>query len=152
MRLVYFEDFEDTQTGWSRNTTTPCGGTNKILGGFGEVARFTVSKDFAVPTPHTEVMVRLIFFALDSWDDERAFADVGESGSGLRRRCWRANPLLAHAFNDICGHSGYADQTYAVECRAPHTGGNVTIWIGSDLDESPITESWGVDNLEIWIR
>jgi hypothetical protein len=146
--LVYRDDFQSGYAGWSGTTTTQACGTATILGGYGALAGGTVSKTFSQSgITHSKVLVRLDYYAIDSWDGEMAYVEVGGW------RCWERWPNMGQGGNNICGNSsGHRDAVYLAECAVPHTASTITVVVGSSLNQDPTDESFGIDDVEIWVR
>nr|VFK33088.1 MAG: hypothetical protein BECKMB1821G_GA0114241_11373 [Candidatus Kentron sp. MB] len=143
-RLVLKDDFETSAAGWSMTTRTSFNGT-KILGGYGVTAGTSFYKDFNLSgIPHKEVMVRLVYHAIDSWDFELAYAGVGNS-------VWSMVHRVFFGGTNVGGNS-YSDHFSNVELKTPHTGNTIRVYAGSRLNEGATNESFGIDNVEIWVR
>nr|VFK11846.1 MAG: MAM domain-containing protein, meprin/A5/mu [Candidatus Kentron sp. LPFa] len=143
-RLVLKDDFETSAIGWSMTTRTTFNGT-KILGGYGVSAGISFHKDFDLSgIPHKEVMVRLVYWAIDSWDYELGYAGAGNSvWSMTYAYTWEGGNL---------GRGGWGDHFSNVELKTPHTGNSIRVFAGSKLDSAATDESFGIDNVEIWVR
>lgn len=164
-RLVYRDDFENAVEGWYRRpiqsaidtpfeTTTEIGtghGTTQILGGVDQLLDDEVFKSFDLTSiPHSEVLVRLDYYALDSWDSEWAYAWASNGGAWNVHIKWD-DPGRRTQFTGTGGV--HNDAVYAVELRGPHSANEIIVGAGSTLDETaPGNESFGIDNVEIWVR
>jgi hypothetical protein len=155
--LVHSENFETGASGWDINTTTNCGGRN-ILGGFGVTSTTPLNKSFDLSAyPHTHVMVKFNYYSLDSWDNEAGIAKI----DGLT--AWTSNELfysdLDRAIINNCGSGGSStsaslgkDLVLSGEARIDHKSNGLTLTFGSSLNEASTNESFGIDNLEIWVK
>ena len=91
----------------------------------------------------------LDYYAIDSWDNEWAYVYLGESS----RKVW--NRTISHTNPggaNSCG-AGWADAVYHVELSGTDTGGAWTyVTVGAGLNSAANDESFGIDNVEIWVR
>jgi hypothetical protein len=146
-RLVYRDDFESAATGWSNTTRTTCG-PSTILGGYNVLSTTTVSRSFDLTgIPHTDVMVVATFYFLDTWDSEWGYMRLDGYPVWSRQHV-HSNP----ANGNFCGQAGNYDQSATIIGSIQHTGNSLTVLFGSNLDSVPTDESYGVDNVEIWVR
>ena len=146
--LVHSQDFESTVTGWSSDRTTTCG-SHKILGGFGTAGRgVSLSKSFDLSSvPHSHVRVKFNYYSLDTWDNEYGIASI-DGTNVWSARAHLSDPIRQH----ICGNATYKDEVKSGEGLIEHSGGSLTLTFGSTLNEGLANESFGIDNLEIWIK
>ncbi len=146
--LVAEENFPNTTaTGWSTTTTSICVTGHRILGGYNVLGNgINVSKTFSSLPTHTKVMVRFNYYSLDSWDNESAW--VAFDGQIV----WRATlDQLDDERTALCGGS-QNDVITSGEAIFDHSASSVTVQFGSSLNEATTNESFGVDNVEIWVR
>jgi hypothetical protein len=128
-------------------TRTNCGGAN-ILGGYNVTAGTSFYKSFDLSSfPHTEIRVELDYYVIDSWDGERATVHV--TGSNVDKMWY--NDFGPHGVQNTCG-AGWSDAVYHVEMTGTHTGNTATVTALSNLNSLPNDESFGIDNVEIWVR
>jgi hypothetical protein len=155
--LVHSENFENQVNGWNLNITSNCGG-KKILGGFGVASSSTLSKIFDLTNyPHTHVMVKFNYYSLDSWDNEVGIAKIDGLTAWSTTELFYSNQDRSIIPN--CGTGGNStnatlgkDLVFSGEARLDHTSNSLNISFGSTLNESSINESFGIDNLEIWVK
>ncbi len=120
------------------------------MGGSSVISGGEVSKDFDLTgIPHTDVKVVLDYYAIDSWDSEWAY--VSASGSNVNKVWNRHIDDEDPGRLDTCGYS-WADGVYHIELTGTHTGDTVTVTAGSTLDQAASDESFGIDNVEIWVK
>jgi len=148
--LLFEDDFESTpDTGWSLSGTTTCsgwGGTT-LLGGHGVIAGGDLDIDLDLyGVPHSEAWVDLVYAHLDSWDYETAYVDLDGS------QVWSDNPGWWWVFDYECGNWSWPDQQSHVSEIATHTADTVNLLAGSTLDESSTNESFGLDDVSLWVR
>ena len=154
-RLVY-EQFEsnDDARGWSGVTqVSSCGIYGQILGGYNVLGQTTeISKSYAVDAvSHEHARVELDFIKIDSWDSEEATVEV-ESASGPKVIF---NQTLGGPGGEICGNPsspGWTEQIYPIEAEFAHTADSLEISARADLSSAASDESWGLDNLAIFVR
>ena len=120
--------------------------------------------------PHTMVKVVFTYHFLDSWDNESAFAafafqensysgSPGQNDGKLHVAWYNQSPV---SFNEFafssdpgyfkCDPTPYTDAAVQGEMSAFHSGDKFWLIIGSSLDESACNESYGISNVEIWVR
>lgn len=144
---VLLEDFETSDgSAWSASSTSACGALGMMLGGFGNFAGVDVERPvdlFAITHEQARLLARYV--KIDSWDNETAYALIDALpvwqmifgvGSGPANHCGTDPPE--------------AEQPIDVIIR--HAESTMTLGFGSTLDEPPNNESWGVDDIEIWLR
>lgn len=149
-KLVYRDDFESSASGWSMTTRTACNSAN-MLGGYNTTAGTSFNKSFDLSSfPHTDVKVELDYYAIDSWDGEIAYVYL--SGSNVNK-IWKLNISGGDSGRiNVCGNASYSDGVYHAELSGTHTANTVTVYAGSTLDQAANDESFGIDNVEIWVR
>lgn len=146
-RLAIREDFESVVTGWTNNTRTTVLGQN-ILGGYNTSSTATNQKTFDLTgVPHTTVKIKFSYYAIDSWDTEIAYVRIPGTGGA-----WQRTTIYNEISRENIVGAGFADGIYYGEIEVPHTGNNLTIFVGSTLNQTPDDESYGIDNIEIWAR
>ena len=148
-RLVAREDYETEVTGWTNNTRTAALGQN-ILGGFNVLGRGTTNqKTFDLTgIPHTTVRITFTYYSIDSWDNESGYVRINGTAGGWYRR-FNLNDITRE---NITGDTSFLDGIVHGVIEVPHTTNSLTITIGSNLNEASDNESFGIDNLEIWVR
>ncbi len=148
-KLVYSEDFESAVTGWDVTTTTNCAG-HQILGGYnigGKNQSFTKTYDLT-GIPHSHVRVKFNYYEIDTWDtNETALAKI----NGTTVWTQVANGPWREA---LCGSSavGAEDLILTGEGLLDHSSNSLTVNFGSTLNEAKTNESFGIDNIEIWVK
>ena len=152
--LVYSEDFETTPSGWNDNTRTSCGGHN-ILGGFNlDGVGASLYKTFDLSAySHTHVLVSFNYYSLDTWDNEAAIVYI----DGLS--VWVETPINVSDAGRValssCGSGGSSasiDRVLSGEAYIDHTADTVQVSFTSSLDQAAHDESFGVDNVEVWVK
>ena len=151
--LMFADDFESTpDAGWSTSATYACGAWSTLLGGYGNTAGTEI--DIIVDlyaVPHTEAWVELEYIALDSWDGELAY--VSADGTTLFSQS-QDNHSTAYA--EVCGWNrsfeGSYDSTWTIDDTLSHTDDDLELIAGSTLNQDPYDESFGVDDVMVWVR
>ncbi len=150
-RLVYRDDFQSAATGWSM-TTRSSAAASTILGGYNVTSNTSFYRDFDLTgIAHTEVLVKLTYYAIDSWDGERAYVNVS-NGTAIVPAVWYMSIVNSDPgrVNTVGGE--WPDGTYHVQLQTSHTGNSLRVTAGSTLDQGATDESFGIDNVEIWVR
>jgi len=150
--VVLKDDFSTASTTLFPGGVTGCGGLGSILGGtpvLGEGA--TIAGTIPIATPHREMRVKFKFVVIDSWDGEEASLQANG------QKVWSHSCQGAPSFNcnqdyPQCGNAPIRDGVVPVEVVFPHTASQVDLLWSTALDQPPIDESWGLDDLEIAVR
>ncbi len=146
-RLAIREDYETAVTGWTNNTRTTVLGQN-ILGGLNVLSTTPIQKTFNLTgVTHTTVKIKFSYYSVDSWDSEIAYVKVAGTGAG-----WQRVIINNEIMRDNIVGGAWNDGIYYGEIEVPHTANTLTLIIGSTLDQAPNDESFGIDNVEIWVR
>jgi hypothetical protein len=146
--LVHSENFQTTPSGWNLNATSDCGG-RKILGGYNISGKaVNLSKRFSLLAyPHTHVKIRANYYFIDSWNNE--FASLKADNLKI----WeQSNNYLSGPSENICGAPTLSDRIITLESSIDHNSNNLDLLFTTDLDEVLTNESFGIDNLEIWVK
>ena len=149
--LVFFDDFEAApDAGWSLASTYLCGAWTTLLGGYNNLAGGTVSNLVSLAgVAHTEVRLELSYAKLDSWDGETGWVDLGG------QQIWSA-ALFYWEGAEVCGWNrgwnGSWDDLHAITGTIAHSEATVEVVAGSSLDQGADDESFGIDDVAIWVR
>ena len=146
--LIAKEDFEKSTSGWSfRNTITSCGSYGRILGGYNTFAGVENKKTFNTTIPHTQIKVSFDFIKIDSWDGESAYAKIDD------KEIFRQS-FNAYEGSQICGRmiSGWNEKKVHIEKTINSNLNFIKFTVGSTLNQPAYDESWGIDNLKIFVR
>ena len=149
--------FDDTFTpaadsGWSTTTTTSCGTWGDILGGYSVIAGGSMDIDVSsYAITHSEAWVILNYIALDSWDGETAYVQVDSTTE------WsQSQNNHTSVYGEVCGwnrgYYGSYDSRHAVEVQPAHSASSINVLGGSTLDQDASDESFGLDDVYVWIR
>ena len=70
-------------------------------------------------------------------------------------KVWSKNLIYSQG-SEVCGwnrgYEGSYDDRHQVTGSAPHTGASILFAAGSALNQDPYDESFGIDNVFLWIR
>jgi hypothetical protein len=151
--LLDFEDFA-SPVGWSDDRVSRCG-INQLLGGYRLFSSGEVYKTYENLPSHSSLKAQLTFHFIDAWTGEMAYlkANLGKNGANVM--IWSETYKAGQASNSInvCGgHYGEGQYATHVEVSIPHSASSLKLTFGSTLDQDPGDESWGVSNMQIWIR
>jgi len=147
--LAAAEDFNKGATGWTNGTTSVCGSSKAMLGGYGKFSGGEVSKTFRKLAAHKELRLKCNYHFIDAWEGETAYAKVDHM------YVWTDSydHNTAKAGINVCGAPA-AEAKFAVpiDVVIPHNATSVTVTFGATLDQSPFEQSWGVDDIMIFLR
>lgn len=147
--LAAAEDFNKGCTMWTNCTTSTCGSTKAMLGGYGKFGGGEVSKTFRKLAAHSALRLKCNYHFIDSWEGETAYAKLDHM------YVWTDSHdhTTAKAGINICG-SAAAESKFAVpiDVVIPHNSTSVTVAYGATLDGSSFEQSWGVDDIMIYLR
>lgn len=158
MRVGY-DTFEAATTGWSpNNTRTTCGGFGFDLGGYNTLGgNSTASKTYQwTAFTHTQARVDIDYIKLDSWDGETASLVLAGSTVWSEQFC-QPRPELRRERRRVRRRGGVRrgvgrgsqdervahHQPHHLEPRGRREG---------DVDQATNDESFGVDNVYVFIK
>lgn len=151
-QLVSISDFEEesSKDGWSHTDVTECAG-NKFLGGpCTNTGSSDVHKTFDNLPEHTQIRVSAKYLFIDSWDGESAYMKVDN------RVAWADSYNHAEVVGkgiNICGNETPEGRYMRnIDVTIPHTGSAFDLTFGATTDEHACDESYGVDNIMIFVR
>jgi hypothetical protein len=151
--LIFEDDFESTpKPGWSTSTRSSCGGWSTLLGGYGVIAGGEIDIDIDIyGVPHNEAWVMLEYVAIDSWDGELAYVTADSS-----TLLYRGQDNHSAVYSEVCGWNrgtvGSYDSLWPVDDVISHTSDTLGLVAGSTLDQGATDESFGIDDVELWVR
>ena len=152
--LVTQESYQKSPAGWSDNAVTSCGGVH-MLGGYGKQAGGELTKTFEGFPPHSTVRLVATYHFIDAWSGESGFARANNGKQQEMQYVWTDKYDFGKSQSgiDICGAS-YIETKFAtnIDVTFPHTADALTLGFGSTLDNDPFENSFGVSNLQIYIR
>ncbi len=152
---VALEDFESPTSGWSStNTITACGDYGNILGGYCTIAGGTNYKTYGLlGVPHTHTRLDIDYIKIDSWDGEHAYVQLGGVQIYQEQFCFCSQGCGGTCGGDgICGGSWDEEHKIPVTGSIAHTGNSVQVYGQSTINQDPCDESWGLDNVRLYVR
>jgi len=148
--LAAVENFNAGAVGWSNSSTTTCGNTNKmILGGCGKFAGGEVNKVFRNLPAHNMVRMRANFHFIDKWGGETGYAKLQDSfvwTDSFDQVSSKAGVSLC------CGPAPESKFSVPIDVVLPHSDTTLKVTFGSTLTSSPMDQSWGVSDVQIFVR
>jgi hypothetical protein len=172
-RLVSRDDFETGTDGWIMTTATssaPVFGATRVnsffkntllSNSFGPSNQLLFKKTFSFPSLNfTEVMVRFSYFFIDSWDNEQGvlgFSDNPISTKYIPIWSYNASHRIfdnneAFDINFTLTERNSTEMIVSGIAFFRIEGQRFTLAFGATLDELPFDESFGIDNVEVWVR
>lgn len=171
---VFMDDMSPPDQGWTLQDTYECGIWGEILGGYGIISGPNPANtnngyyngmgevENTISTrsiPHTEVWVEFDYIALDSWD----FSGQPGLGPDFGYAYFNNTYILEADFDnhvsiygEVCGwdrgYYGSYDSRLYVSRIQYGTFANFTLRIGSTLNQHPWDESFGFDDVYVWVR
>jgi len=154
-KLVALEDFQGIVTGWTRADISNCGNSpNLFLGGYCRFAGTSTSKAFPLPA-HRQVRVKFNVHFIDRWEGESIAARLDGQVHWTQAHSTCPNVLTFTCTQyglSMCG-GDYPDKlAQAVEFVASHTAATATVEFMSNSGRNSCDGSWGVDDVEIYVR
>jgi len=148
--LAAMENFNDGAVGWSNSSTTTCGNNQKkMLGGCGKFAGGEVSKVYRNLPVHDSVRVRANLHFIDKWGGETAYVKLQNSF------VWTDSfdQVSSKAgVNLCCGTAPESKFSVPIDVTMPHSDSSLTLTFGSTLTGSPMDQSWGVSDVQVFVR
>jgi hypothetical protein len=154
-KLVEIEDFQGSVKGWSQEYISSCGNSPDLyLGGYCKLSSDAVSKSFSLPS-HEYVNIRFNLHFFDKWEGEtiQLKVDGTKSWTASHKTCdtilsWTCSRYGVNA----CGDDSPDRLGFYGEYTRPHTSSTLDIEFTSTLERSSCEVSWGLDNVEIYVR
>ena len=153
-KLYVYENYWSEPYGWTNNSISTCGGIN-MLGGYGLLSGGEIKKEFTDLPTHSTLRVVASYHFIDAWSGETGFMRVNNGKDGSMEYVWTERHDFSKGANvtSICG-AKYPENklTSTIDLTFPHNEKNVIIGFGSTLDQDPYENSFGVSNLQIYLR
>ena len=151
--LIFEDDFNaGVQPGWNFTGRYSCGVWGPILGGYDQISGGELSNLLSLRgVIHTELRLNLLYMSLDSWDGETGYVQIDENS------VW-TDAINNHnsQFGEVCGwnrgYYGSFDTKRTVDATVSHNSDTALIVAGSTLNQAPNDESFGIDDVTVWIR
>lgn len=141
-----------------------CGSNLRMLGGYNICgAGCYFEKTFTNLPPHSNVMVEVFYFSIDSWDQQATGGGIDyiqiQIDGNPQIRCYPpgiygsgSNPGR-NTDNSVCGVVGRLDfGPFRCTAYANHTSSSVTIRISSGLNQAASDESIGIMAVKLYIK
>lgn len=148
--LAAIEDFNQGASGWTNSSTSSCGNPEKmILGGCGKFAGGEVSKTYFSLPAHDLVRVRANFHFIDQWGGETAFLKLQDFfvwTDTLDQQSTKEGISLC------CSPAPESRYAVPIDITIPHTDASLKMTFGSTLTLSPMEQSWGVSDVQVYVR
>lgn len=160
---VLLDTFEIDAKGWNSETTTFCGAFGKILGGYDVFGGNDIANKLVelLGVPHTQVRLKAEFIVIDSWDGyphaDKAYATIAGEEVWSKYCLYKDNSCNQFVGGNQCGcqqddwceHDG---KVIFDQSRNHNTSEPILISFGSTLNEGKQNESWGIDNVTVYVR
>jgi len=180
--LVFSDDMSPPDSNWTLQQTSICGSWGEILGGYDVIARGEFSNTISTRgIEHTQLWVEMDYITLDSWDDTHDvhdgpdeayvdfapydpqrpasdyiwFTDIDNHLSIYGQVCGWGSPQ--EGYNDehfIDGYGNYYthDSRHYVSTIESGNFNEISLYVGSTLSQAADDESFGLDNVYVWVR
>ncbi len=152
---VFCDDMTTPDPGWNRTTTT-CG-ADTIMGGYDVTSGATINNTIdLLGVDHSLIQVDFDFQQIDSWQNEDGWFEIdgvwqwGESWGTTGGCC--STPGTFDGDN-TCGNTdwNHTDNRVVVTVEDSHTATTAFLEWDTDLDQDPDNESYGVDNVCVYV-
>lgn len=109
-----------------------------------------VSKTISNLPAHTDLLIKLQFWAIDSWDKEPATLSIDG------KVVWTGNPSYPTSWpNYLCDDgsaAGWPDRAFDVSIKATHSASTATFSITTGLNQPLWDESFGLRAFQVFAR
>ena len=132
----------------------------QILGGYGIISSGSINNSISTRSvPHSEVWVEFDYIALDSWDYSGQTGlgpDFGYANFNNTSILYADFDNHTSIYGEVCGwnrgwHGSYDSRLYVSSIQSGYYS-NFTLTIGSTLNQGPWDESFGFDDVFVWVR
>lgn len=160
--LVARDDFSEPPApmtdgaGWSETATSQCGGV-AMLGGYCHFGKQEVTRTLAGLPPHTQIRIQATYHFIDRWVGETGYMKMDIGTDGGQVPVWTESHSQDHEVHgmNVCGQEKVHEGKFAqrIDVSVPHNKPSVTLAFGATMStEDPCDESWGLSNLEVYVR
>lgn len=170
-KLIHREDFTGGLNGWNAYTAFN-GGTattnptvTTLSGGFSSNTfiqpasnNHILKKQFDLGgIAHTFIMVKFNYYFIDSWDggdEDQGIAGFSSGLAGDAEFGWSmaVDNTNASGAHDFTNNTGRSDHSGIYSMLAKNSSNNPVILFGATLNDGTSDETYGVSNIEIWVR
>ncbi len=157
---VFVDDMSPPDPGWSLQQIYNCGIWGQILGGYGVISSGSINNSISTRSvPHSEVWVEFDYIALDSWD----YSGISGLGPDFGYANFNTTSILYADFDnhtsiygEVCGwnrgwYGSYDSRLYVSSIQSGNYP-SFTLTVGSTLNQGPWDESFGFDDVYVWVR
>ena len=142
----------DLDPGWDPPDLSVCGSWGTMLGGYELTSDEEITNDlFMGGVPHNQLHVSMTYAAIDKWNGDTGYVEL--DGTAIFDE---AIDNSDSADGQVCGSEGGGNNTkdsqHSVDAIVGHTSESVLIVAGSTLNGSASAASFGIDEVEVWIR
>jgi hypothetical protein len=154
-KLVAIEDFQGRISGWSEDAVSNCGrSADLFLGGSCKFSNKIAKKTFTLPK-HSYAKVQLSFHFIDRWEGESAVLKI--DGKFVWTESYTAcNNIYAVVCQkkgiSVCGEDFPDRMGYPVSWTGKHDAEKITVEVSTTLNRDPCEASWGIDDVQIFIK
>ena len=158
---VFEDDMSPPDPGWTMQTTTVCGIWGEILGGYGVISGGSFNNNISTHSvPHSEVWLEMDYITLDSWDDDQGPYGPDHAFVRVNNNTIWDTDINNHLsiYGQVCGWwrpnypQGSYDSRHYVSTITSGTFSSVLLTVGSTLSQGPLDESFGLDDVYVWVR
>lgn len=153
-KLLIHENYWSEPYGWTNNSISTCGGVN-MLGGYGILAGGEILKEFTDIPKHNHIRIIASYHFIDAWSGETGFMRVNAGKDNNLEYVWTERHDFSKGANvtSICG-AKYPENklTSPIDLTFPHDQKSLVVSFGSTLDQDPFENSFGISNLQIYIK
>jgi hypothetical protein len=151
---VAFDTFDNGNApGWSDTRTSTCGRYGTILGGDDLFGYMNVEKTFQLPPiPHQLIQAQLIYIAIDNWESRGPQED--DAGMRINQTSGTGTTFSGTRGSQECGRGlpGWYESSKQLRQRISSSSDTITLYVGAQTTAGVDNESWGIDDVEIWIK
>ena len=121
---------------------------NHFLGGHCKTSSHSLFKTFNNLPEHTEIRVKARFHFIDQWNGENAYLKVDGGYAWLASHKSSSNKGI-----NMCGNSVKESKFgVPIDIMETHSSTKLELKFGSELSTDPCLGSFGVDDIEIFVR
>jgi hypothetical protein len=126
-----------------------------LLGGYGNLAGGEIKKSFNNIPTHKDLRIVATYHFIDAWSGETGFMRLNTGKDKKMEYVWTERHDFSKGSGgiSICG-AKYPENKFSVniDLSVSHEDEEITIGFGSTLDQDPYENSFGVSNLQIFIK
>lgn len=153
--LHSFEDFNDDkiENEW-KIKTSKCG-MNRILGGYCILSHNEITKKYKIDRKFSEIKINVNFDFFDNWEGESAYMKINDKVVWVDSYNW-CDKLLTYRCKEkginVCGAEFPDRINVPIEIVLPLNQNEFTLSFGSNIEKNSCEASWGIENIEIYVR